>query len=144
MLARDFIVVLMLFGLFSGVGYLIVEDISSSERGYDVVNMSDENYRARYDTLLDTTDNVKQMQTAASSKEGLTIWSVFTTMFSATFTVIGLVFGSIGTAILTVKNFGLDLGMSEKLINVVAGAILTILTSLIVFIVISSISRGRL
>lgn len=144
MLARDWIIILVLFGLVSGVGYLVVVDIASSESGYNVVNMTDENYQSRYDTLTESSRNIYQMQTEAKSEEGLSVISAFTTFFSSTFGIIGIIFGSFGLATTTMANFGQDLGMSGGLSNLVFGAILVMIISTIVFIIVSSVSRGRL
>jgi len=144
MLGRDWVIVLVLFGLISGVGYFIVEDMASSSNGYDVDNMSDASYSERYDTLTNTSQTIYQMQNATSSKEGLSIVSVFTTVFSSTFTIIGLIFGSFGMATTTMSNFAIDIGMPSALANFISNGILVIIIALIVFIVISSVSRGRL
>lgn len=144
MLARDWIIVLVLFGLISGIGYLVVEDIASADSGYDVVNMTDENYQDRYDTLTESSSKIYLMQNATASSEGMSVISTFTTMFSATFSIIGIIFGSFGMATTTMQNFGEDIGMSAGLANLVFGGLLVILIAVIVFIIISSISRGRL
>lgn len=144
MLARDWIIVLVLFGLVSGLGYLVVEDIASSSRGYDVPNMTDEDYTERYDTLTNSTTDIYKMQNATTSEQGINIVSTFTTMFNATFTIIGLVFGSFGMTAATIGNLAQDLGMSASLTNLIAGSLLLIIITLIVFIVISSVSKGRL
>ena len=144
MLVRDFIIVLILFGLVTGIGYLVVEDVASSDKGYDVENMTNPDYQERYDTLTDTTTVVYQMQNATASKEGLSVVSTYTTMFKSTFSVIGLVFGSFGIVTSTLSNFAQDLGMSSGLANLLVGAVFTIIITIIVFIVISSVSRGRL
>jgi len=144
MIARDWIIVLVLFGAVSGIGYLIVVDIANSSTGYDVGNMTDDAYQARYDTLTDSSDEIYRMQTATSSKEGMSVTSLFTTMFSSTFTIIGIVFGSFSMATTTMNNFGQDIGMSAGLSNLIFGSILVIIIAVIVFVVISSVSRGRL
>jgi len=144
MLARDWIIVLVLFGLVSGIGYLVVEDIASSERGYDVANMTDEDYTARYNTLTNSTTAIYKMQNATTSEKGLSFVSAAVTAFSAVFSIVGIVFGSIGMATATMNNFAQDLGMSAGLTNLIAGSLLLIIITLIVFIVISSISQGRL
>ncbi|MHA2019053.1 MAG: hypothetical protein ACTSXY_12365 [Promethearchaeota archaeon] len=144
MLTRDWVIVLVLFGLISGVGYLIVEDIASSSRGYDVTNMTDANYQDRYDTLTESSSKIYLMQNATASKEGISVISTFTTMFSATFSIIGIIFGSLSMATTTLNNFGQDIGMSSTMANLVFGAISVIIISTIVFIIISSVSRGRL
>lgn len=144
MLARDLIIVLVLFGIFSGVGYLIVEDVASAENGYDVDNMTNAAYQDRYDTLTNSTNNILLMQNRTSSESGMSVISTFTTMFSATFSIIGIIFGSFGMATTTMQNFGEDLGMSTGISNLVFGGIFVILVAVIVFIIISSVSRGRL
>lgn len=144
MLARDWIIMLVLFGLVTGVGYLIVQDMASSESGYDVSDMTDENYKARYDTLTESSTSIYEMQNASRSKEGLTIFSTFTTMFKSTFTIIGIVFGSFEMATTTMHNFGEDLGLDASLANLLFGAVLVIVISILVFVVVSSVSKGRL
>jgi len=144
MLARDFIIILVLFGLVTGAGYFIVVDIASSESGYDIPNMTDEEYQKRYDTLNDTSTIIYKMQNATKSEKGMSVVSTFTTMFKSTFSVIGLVFGSFDMVATTMDNFGQDLGMDSSLANLVFGAILIIIITIIVFVIISSISKGRL
>jgi len=144
MLARDWIIILILFGLTTGVGFMIVADIASVESGYGVENMTDESYRERYDTLTDTTEDIYLMQNATSSEEGLSVVSTYTTMFKSTFSVIGLVFGSFDVARLTMNNLAQDIGMDSNLANLFFGAILTIIISIIIFVILSSITKGRI
>lgn len=144
MLARDWIIILVLFGLVSGIGYLIVEDLASSSKGYDVANMTDENYRGRYDTLTESSSKIYQMQNATTSEQGMSVVSTYTTMFKSTFSVIGLIFGSFSVATTSMQNFAQDIGMDSNLANLLFGAILVIVICIIVFVVVSSISRGRL
>ena len=144
MLLRDFIIILVLFGLISGTGYLVVEDIASSSKGYDVANMTDESYQSRYDTLTESSSKIYQMQNKTASEEGLSMKSTYYTFFQATFGVISLVFGSFGMAETTMNTFAQDIGMDSALANLVFGAILVIAICIIVFVVISSVSRGRL
>ena len=61
MLARDFIIILALFGAITGIGALIVVDMASSESGYNVTNMTDETFQSNYDTLTDISDDVDLM-----------------------------------------------------------------------------------
>jgi len=144
MLARDWIIVLILFGLISGVGYLVVEDIASSDKGYNVANMTDESYQSRYDTLTESSSKIYQMQNATTSEQGMSVVSTYTTMFRSTFSIIGLVFGSFSMATTAMNNFAQDIGLDSALANLLFGAVLVIVICIIVFVVISSISRGRL
>ncbi len=144
MLARDWVMVLILFGTITGLGYLIVEDMASSDSGYNVENMTDENFQENYDTLSDTIDDVYLMQNATSSGEGMNIFSTFTTMFKATFTIISIVFGSFDMVRDTMTNFAEDFGVPSIIANLIFPAILVIIIAIIVFVIISSVSKGRL
>jgi len=144
MLARDWIIVLVLFGAVAGMGALIVIDIADSETGYNVTNMTDENFQERYDTLTDTTTDIYLMQNATSSEEGISVFSTFTTVFKATFNVISIIFGSFSVANTVMINFADDFGVPSVIANVIFPSILVIIIAIIVFVVISSVSQGRM
>jgi len=144
MLARDYFVILVLFGLLTGIGALIVADIASSDSGYDIENMTNENYKNRYDTLNKTSEYIGSMANETASSEGLSVASTYTTMFSATFNVIGTVFGSFGLVKDTGSYLMIDAGVPSALGNLVIGAIMALIIGILVFVIISSVSRGKL
>jgi len=144
MLPRDFIVMLVLFGLITGIGFLVVVDISSSESGYDVQNMTDAKYQTRYDTLTNSSRSIYEMQNKTTEKEGMNIISVYTTVYKATMSVISLVFGSVGMVYSVIINLGEDIGIDSALVNLVGAGLLVILISIIIFAVLSSVSKGRI
>lgn len=144
LLARDWIMILILFGAVTAIGYLIVADMANSSTGYDVDNMTDESFQDNYDTLTETTSTIYQMQNATRSEEGMSVLSTYTTMFTATFSIISLIFGSFGMASNTMTNFAVDFGVPSSLANIIFPAILVLLIVAIIFVVISSVSRGRL
>jgi len=144
MLARDFIIMLVLFGAVVAIGSLIVIDMADPSTGYNVTNMTDESFQENYDTLTETTSTIYQMQNATTSEQGTSVISTYTTMFTATFSIISLIFGSFGVAGDTMTNFAVDFGVPSSLANIIFPAILVLLIVAIVFVVISSVSRGRL
>ncbi len=144
MLARDWVIVLILFGVITGIGALIVIDFANPETGYNVTNMTDENFQSRYDTLTDTTTDIYQMQNATASGEGISVISTYTTVFKATFNIISIIFGSFGIANTAMMNFAEDFGVPSVIANIIFPAILVILIAVIVFVVISSVSKGRM
>lgn len=144
MLARDWIIMLVLFGVIVGLSYLMVLDMASSSTGYNVSNMTDEDFQDNYDTLTETTSTIYQMQDATLSEEGTSVVSTYTTMFKATFSVISLLFGSFGMAGNVFSNFATDFGVPSVVANVVFPAILVLIIVIIIFVIISSVSRGRL
>lgn len=143
-LVRDFIVVLVLFGIVTGIGALIVVDVADYETGYGVENMTDKNFQERYDSLSETTKNVELMQNATTSTEGLKLDSIYTEIFSGTFNIVGIIFGSFGVLFSTLSNFMSDFGVPSGLANLMAGGIFAIILSTIIFVIMSSISKGRM
>jgi len=144
MLARDFMIILVLFGAICAIGYLVVEDMAGVKTGYNVTNMSDPTFQENYDVLTNTTSTIYQMQNATISEEGTSVVSTYTTMFKSTFSVISLIFGSFKIASRTMTNFAEDFGVPSTLANIIFPAILVLLIVIIIFIVISSVSRGKL
>ena len=128
-LARNYIISIILFGMVSLIGYLIVADISGENTGYNIPNMTDQNFRNNYDTLSTTT--IYQMQNATQSSEGLSTISTFTEVFKASFSVISLIFAQ-------------DFGVPSVIANIVFPSLLVIIIALLVFIIISSVSQGKL
>ena len=144
MLARDWYVMLIVFGTISGLGYLVIADIASESSGYNIENMTDENFKENYDTMTESADDIYLMQNATASGEGMSVISTFTTMFSATFSVISIIFGSFSLADDVLTNFGVDQGVPTAIANIIFPAILAIILGLIIFVIISSISKGKL
>jgi len=144
MLARDWIIVLILFGVITGIGALVVVDMADSSTGYNVTNMTDEDFQERYDTLSDTTGDVYKMQNVTASGEGISVISTYTTVFKATFSIISIIFGSFGLANAAMINFAQDFGVPSVIANVIFPALLVIIITIIIFVIISSVSKGRM
>lgn len=144
MLARDWVIILVLFGAVIGLASLFVADLASSDNGYNNTDIVNENFQSNYDTLTETSTNIYQMQNATSSGEGLSTTSTFTTTFKATFSVVSIVFGSFGIAKNTFSNFAYDFGVPSPVANIFFSSLLVIIIAIIIFVVISSVSQGKL
>lgn len=144
MLARDIIFIVIIFGLVAGLGFLVVGDVADPYEGYNVSGMVDEGLERNYDTLTNITQDVYEMQNETSSEGGMSVISTYTTMFSSTFTVIGIVFRSVGIFRKTMVSFAVDFGIPAVVVNLLMGSVLVIIITVIIFVVVSSISRGRL
>lgn len=144
MLARDIVFIIILFGLVTALGFVVVADVASDNEGYNVTNMVDENLESHYDTLTNISQDVEEMQNETSSEGGMSVISVYTTMFSATFTIIGIVFRSVGIVNNSLVSFASDFGIPAVVVNVLMGALLIIVSTIIIFVIASSVSRGRL
>ncbi len=144
MLARDYVIVLIIFGMVIGLGFLFVADMASSESGYNVSGMIDESFQGKYDTLTDTSQDVYAMQNATASGEGLSTISTFTVVFKATFSIISIIFGSFGLVNSVFSNFALDFGVPSIVANIFFPGILVIAIAIIIFVIVSSVSQGKL
>jgi len=144
MLVRDYFACLILFGMVTGAGALMVISMANSETGYDIENMTDDAYQTRYDTFTNSTRDVYKMSNETASNKGMSVVSTYTTMFTATFSVIAIILSSFGL----VKNTGAflmtDAGVPSLLGDLLMGGIVAIVIGTLVFVIISSISRGKL
>lgn len=144
MLARDWFVMLVIFGAITGIGYLVVADFASEESGYNVENMTDEDFQDNYDTLTGSTEDIYLMQNATASGEGMGVISAFTTVFTATFSVISIVIGSFSMANDVFTDFAIDFGVPTAIANIIFPAIYVIIIGIIIFVIISSVSKGKM
>lgn len=143
MLARDWVIVIVLFGAVIGLGALSVVDIASSSNGYNS-NITDPGFQSRYDTLTNISKDIYTAQNATASGVGLSTTSTFTIVFKATFSIISIVFGSFNIVNQVFVNFANDFGVPSAVANIFFGAILVIAIAVIIFVIISSVSQGKL
>lgn len=144
-LARDFIIIAILFGAVVLLGYLMVGDMEYNYNEFNTTaNMTDESFQSNYDTLTEASGTIYEMQNATASGEGMTTISTYTTFFTATFSIISLIFGSLGMMKNTMANFATDFGVPSAVANIFFPAILVILIATLVFVIISAVSRGRI
>ena len=139
--ARDFIIATILF---SGVIALFTLAVASLADDYGNSNVVNPEFADNFDRLEETTDRATSMFDATSSESGLSLVGVFDVLFTATFAVISLVFNavsSVGTQLLGFSEF---FGIPNEVAGVFFTIILAILSVLIVFIIISSVSRRDL
>ena len=141
-LARDIVIAMLLF---TGVIAIFVLSINSISNIYDNDNIMDDDFAEHYDKLSEISDDVNIARDSSQSGEGLTFIGTYDVIFSSTFTVIKMVFSSIGLLGEITGNFVADYTFLDagivKLFFIIA---LAILTTILVFVWISSITKGRL
>ena len=136
--AKNFIIILILFAGIIGLGYAVVTDMSDQ---YDVEDMTDKDFEENYDVMSNISDDVYQMQNASTSREGTQSVSSYDILFTSTFTIIDLVFGSVETVNNLITNFAEDFGIPSVIANKIGMILILIIIVSIVFIVINSV-RG--
>ena len=137
-------IMLVLFGAITGLGFLVVSDLASSDNGYNISGVVDSDLEEHYDILGEVSDDIYTAQNATASGEGLSTISTFTIVFKATFSVISIVFGSFDLVNQVFVNFASDFGVPAAVANIFFGSLIIIAIAIIIFVVISSVSQGRL
>lgn len=144
MLVRDYIVVLIIFSAIAGLGALMVSDLTSQANGYNVVNVSDPSFDSAYNKLESTRSLVDTSSNASRTGLGKLLGSGADNFFSSTLVVLDLAFGSFTTVNSVFASMSESFGIPSTIANIIFPAILAILTTIIVFVVISSLTRSKM
>ena len=140
-LARDWIIAAILF---SGVIALFVLATGGMVDEYGTPNVTSPAFERTFDKLSNNTGIAQSMWEKTSGEEGLSTVGTFTLLFSSTFEVIRLVFSSVTLAGESLFGFTEYFGIDSKVAFVVTTIAFACLSVVIVFIVISSLSRRDL
>lgn len=140
-LTRDFVIAGLLF---SGLIALYVLAIAGIQSEYDSDLLTNEDFAGKYDKLTEQTERIETARKAAAAGEGLSFIGTFDVAFQSTFTVIQMVFSTLNLFGDMTGSFAEDFGFDPTVTTTVFIIALSILTTIIVFIWISSISRGKI
>lgn len=143
-LARDWVITIIIFSLFAGIAGLIVYDLADPVNGYNVANMTNGNFDAQYNKVAYSESITKQMADASTSKEGLGLLGGAELFFGSTVTVIQIVFGSLGTVNNVFGAMISTFGIPPRIANLIFPALLAIITTVLVFVVVSSLTKTKL
>ena len=140
-LTRDFVIAGILF---SGLIALWVLAIAGIENEYDSDLLTNPSFAENYDRLATQTEKIETAREAAAAGEGLSFIGTFDVAFQSTFTVIQMVFSTLDLFGDMTGSFAEDFGLDPTVTSIVFLIALAILTTILVFIWISSISRGKI
>lgn len=140
-LTRDFVIAGILF---SGIIALWVLAIAGIQSEYDSTLLTNENFSEKYDKLIEQTEKIETARASAAAGEGLSFIGTFDVAFQSTFTVIQMVFSTLNLFGDMTGSFAEDFGLDPTVTKIVFLIGLAILTTIIIFVWISSISRGRI
>jgi len=144
MLARDYVIMIIIFSVFAGIGGLIVYDMADNTNGYGVTNMTDGNFDSAYNKVQYAEGITNQMANSTTSKEGLGLLGGVELFFGSTVTVIQIVFGSLGTVNSVFGAMITTFGIPSSIANLIFPAILAIITTILVFVVVSSLTKTKM
>ena len=140
-LTRNFVIAGVLF---SGIVALYVLAIAGISDEYDSTLLTNEEFSENYDKLIEQTERIETARATAAAGEGLSFIGTFDVAFQSTFTVIQMVFQTLNLFGDITGSFAEDFGLDPTVTKITFLIALAILTTLIVWTWISSISRGKI
>ncbi len=140
-LTRDFVIAGLLF---SGLIALYVLAIAGIQSEYDSTLLTNEDFAGKYDKLTEQTQKLETARSATAAGEGLSFVGTFDVAFQSVFTVIQMVFSTLNLFGDMTGSFAEDFGFDPTVTQTFFIMALGILTTIIVFIWVSSISRGKI
>ena len=138
---RDYVVGIMIFSAIIALAFILVQSMSSE---YNEPDMVDKNFNSTFDKFSENTENIEEIYSSVNSSEGLTPKGTFDVFFESTFSVITLIFSSLTTIGEQIFGFGSYFEIPSEVSGIFLLLILMGVIAMVVFIVISSISRGKL
>ncbi len=140
-LTRDFVIAGVLF---SGMVALFVLAVAGISDEYDTDILTNEKFAETYDKLTEQTEKIETARETTAAGSGLSFLGTFDVAFSSTFVVFQMIFQSLGLFGDMSDTFSEDFGLDPTVVGVIFIVALSILTILIVWNIVSSISRGRI
>lgn len=140
-LTRNFVIAGILF---SGVVALWVLAIAGIGDEYNSDLLTNPEFAENYNRLVEQTERIETARETAAAGEGLSFIGTFDVAFQSTFTVIQMVFQTLDLFGDITSSFAEDFGLDPTVTRIVFIIALAILTTLIVWTWISSISRGKI
>lgn len=139
---RDFVIASLLF---TGVIAMFVLFIAGMSAEYDQPDLVSSTFSDNYNKLGEISNKVEVMRATTSAGEGLSLIGAFDIAFTATFTVIQLVFSTLALAGSIPAKVIVDFTFIDSTVAAnffILG--LAIITTIIIFVWISSVSRGKI
>ncbi len=140
-LTKDFVIAGVLF---SGMVALFVLAIAGISDEYDTDILTDEKFAANYDKLIEQTNRIETARETTAAGSGLSFLGNFDVVFQSTITVFQMIFQSLGLFGNMSDTIADDFDLDPTVMAIVFIIALSILTALIVWNIISSVSRGRI
>lgn len=135
---KEYIFGLILFSAMIGLFYLAVGDMATNYNRGDLVDSS---FSANYDKLTENEQLGEDMLNASSSSTGLNIIGTAEILISSTFSIISLIFGSLGTFSAQIGHIGNDIGVPTEVQKILGGVFLTLITISIVLIIVNAVNK---
>jgi hypothetical protein len=141
-LLRDFVVVGIIFGLIIALYVIQVASVANNYNNQDIISPS---FAQHYRTLNTNLDKLGTSYSAVKGTGGLNLIGTFNVAFNSVFTVIAMVWEGLGIYTGMAANMAGDFNfLDQGTIFLFLSAIIAILTVYLIFIWLSSVSRGKI
>ena len=141
-LLRDFVVVGILFGMIISLYIIQVASIAQNYGNTDIISSS---FQQHYSVLQTNLNLLNNATSAVQGSGGLNLIGTFNVAFNSVFTVIVMVWDSVLIYTGMAKNFTSDFTMFDvSTATLFLTGIIAIITTYLVFIWLSSVSRGKI
>lgn len=141
-LLRDFVVVGIVFGLVIAMYIIMVAAVGNNYNNGEIINSD----FAKHYSQLST--NLNQLDTSYSSvkgAQGLNLIGTFNVAFNSVFTVVAMVWEGIAIYTGMASNLAGDFSFLDKSTTLIFfSGVIAIITAYLIFIWLSSVSRGKL
>ncbi len=139
-LTRDFVIASIVL---MGVIALFIVMVQGFADNYGRQDLVDEDFSATYNRLNNVTSGVSVILETTRSGTGLSFRGAFDVAFGAAFTAIQLVFSTLGLMQNVFINFAADFGIPVAISNILFIVGFSVITTVLIFVWLSSISRGK-
>lgn len=141
-LTRHFVVAAIIFG---GIIALYVLFVGGTAAENDRDDLVSDSFAIHYDQLTNVTDDVESIRETTLSGEGLSFRGLFDVTFGAAFTAIQLVFSSLALFGDMTANVIADFTfLDARAVKIFFTVATSVVTTILIFVWLSSISRGKI
>jgi hypothetical protein len=141
-LLRDFVITGLLFGLVVSLYIIQVGSIADNYNNQEIVSAS---FADNYDKLSANTANLETSFQSVKSGNGLDLVGTFNVAFNSVFTVVNMMWDSLLIYTNMAGNVADDFNFLDSgTVLIVLSTLIAMITTYLIFVWLSSISRGKL
>lgn len=141
-LLRDFVVTGIIFGMIVSLFIISVASVAHNYNNQDIISSS---FAEHYDKMSDNINKLETSYASVTSSNGLDLVGTFNVAFNSVFTVVNMMWESLLIYTNMVPNIVADFNfLDATTIIIFLSGILAIITAYLIFIWISSVTRGKL
>lgn len=140
-LANDWVVATILASAGFALFFLMVQGMAAENNAQQIV---DQTFSDDFDKLAEQRGIIDTMLGEVQSGDGLSLVGTFDVLFTAAFSVINLVWTGLTSVQSQMASFGTQFNIPKPVTNILFGAGLSIIIAVLIFVVISSVSRREL